>query len=188
MAVAARVPLLPSKRLELLAMRVPHFGEHLGTCARVRTCTCACASEGSSRTPWASVRRRYSAMSTPPWSSSSTLAGLRRRSPRRASLQRIEFSCAATKSGQGAMTVQRGSRRVGRREGSEGGDRREGSDCRMMCVSARASVCVLGEVAVGCWVGVCVWVGGWGGGGGAYYNSEILMRSSGSSCCMKYAM
>jgi hypothetical protein len=25
----------PSKRLELIAVRVPHFGEHLGTCARV---------------------------------------------------------------------------------------------------------------------------------------------------------
>ena len=36
MAVAARVPLLPSKPLELLAVRVPHFGEHLGTCARLR--------------------------------------------------------------------------------------------------------------------------------------------------------
>ena len=35
-AVAARVPLLPSQRLELLALRVPHFGEHLGTCSRVR--------------------------------------------------------------------------------------------------------------------------------------------------------
>ena len=34
-AVVARVPLLPSKPLELLAVRVPHFGEHLGTCARV---------------------------------------------------------------------------------------------------------------------------------------------------------
>ena len=43
-AVAARVPLLPSKPLELLAVRVPHFGEHLGTCAciraRLRACTC----------------------------------------------------------------------------------------------------------------------------------------------------
>ena len=35
-AVAARVPLLPVKPLDLLAVRVPHFGEHLGTCARVR--------------------------------------------------------------------------------------------------------------------------------------------------------
>ena len=34
-AVAGRVPLLPSKRLELLTVRVPHFGEPLGTCARV---------------------------------------------------------------------------------------------------------------------------------------------------------
>ena len=34
-AVAGRVPLLPSKRLELLTVRVPRFGKHLGTCARV---------------------------------------------------------------------------------------------------------------------------------------------------------
>ena len=35
-AVAARLPLLPGKPLDLLAVRVPHFREHLGTCARVR--------------------------------------------------------------------------------------------------------------------------------------------------------
>ena len=105
-AVAARVPLLPSKPLELLAVRVPHFGEHLGTCARVRArlraCTCK---QFSSRTPSARVRRRNSAMSTPPWSSSTSLPRRRRSRPKRVSLQRIEFS-SAMEGGDGAVSVQ----------------------------------------------------------------------------------